>query len=441
MSTDSLSVSEFNTRVAQLIERQIPLIWVKGEISNLTRAASGHWYFSLKDDKAQVRAVMFRHKSSLLNFQPRDGDAVEAQVLASLYTPRGDFQLSVETMRREGQGNLHERFLQLKDELQRQGLFETTHKQALPSFARHIGIITSPQAAALRDVCNTLERRAPHISVLLYPTLVQGDQAARQIASAIQKANQNKTLDALLIVRGGGSIEDLWAFNEPEVAHAIFKSRIPTISGVGHETDTSIADYVADKRAATPTAAAEMISTPSRDILLNHTEQQKNWLKRALTNRVRDAEQQLDRIMLRLLTPAQRLQKQQQELNELRARLKHTMYRQLERTEATVEQMGLRWQRARPELSEAFGQLRRRSNELNAALSRHIMMQEQKLNHRISHLKQLNPDNVLARGYTYVRAQDGTIVYNAESLQSGDGITIQFADGRVISTVNHTESS
>ncbi|GHA68305.1 exodeoxyribonuclease 7 large subunit [Formosimonas limnophila] len=440
MSTDSLSVSEFNTRVAQLIERQIPLLWVKGEISNLTSAASGHWYFSLKDDKAQVRAVMFRHKNSLLSFQPREGDAVEAHVLASLYAPRGDFQLSVETMRRAGQGNLHERFLQLKDELQRQGLFDAAHKKALPSFAHHIGIITSPQAAALRDVCHTLERRAPHISILLYPTLVQGKQAPRQIASAIQKANQNKVLDAILIVRGGGSIEDLWAFNEPEVAHAIFQSRIPTISGIGHETDTSIADYVADIRAATPTAAAEIISTPSQEALLHHIEQQQNHLNRAMMSRMHDKEQQLDHIMLRLLTPAQRLQNKQQTLNELRTRLKHSMLRQFERTSTAVVQMSQRWQRARPNLSKPISQLQRSNNQLCHAVSRHLVLQEQKLNHRISHLKQLNPDNVLARGYTYVRAQDGTIVYNAASLQSGDGITIQFADGRVISTVNHTES-
>ena len=436
MST-SLTITEFNTRVAQLIERQIPLLWVKGEISNLTRAASGHWYFSLKDDKAQVRAVMFRQKNTLLSFAPREGDAVEAQVLAGLYAPRGDFQLTVETMKRAGLGNLYERFLKLKDELQQQGLFDD--KKPLPSFVRTIGLITSPQAAALRDVMHTLQRRAPHIEVFLYPTLVQGTNAATQIAQAIRQANQNKKLDALLIVRGGGSIEDLWSFNEAEVAQAIHASALPTISGVGHETDTTIADFVADVRAATPTAAAELISTPSIDERHNQLNQILAQLKRHLTQHTRTAEQQLDNATLRLLTPAQRLHHNRQKLTQQLKQMQLAMTRHTERSHFEHSQLNTRWQRAHPDLNHHAQMLQRSAHTLANAQKRNRTQKQTQLNQRITHLKQLNPEHILARGFAYVRTQNGRIVYNADSLQAGDGIRIQFADGQVVSTVNHIE--
>ena len=311
MAEQYLSITELNQRIAALLERNVPLLWVQGEISNLTRAASGHWYFSLKDEKAQVRAVMFRQKINLLNWQPREGDAVQAYVSAGLYTPRGDFQLTVETLRPAGLGTLYERFLKLKAQLEREGLFDPNTKQGLPYFVRKIGVVTSPQAAALRDVAHTLARRAPHIEIFLYPTLVQGESAAPQIARAITLANQNKDLDALLIIRGGGSLEDLWAFNEPEVAHAIFKSRLPTISGVGHETDTTIADFVADQRAATPTAAAELISSPSHADWQAELSASLRALQRAMRHTQTQAEQRLDRATFGLLTPAQQLTRKQ----------------------------------------------------------------------------------------------------------------------------------
>ena len=434
----SLTITEFNNRVAQLIERQIPLLWVKGEISNLTRAASGHWYFSLKDDKAQVRAVMFRQKNALLGFAPREGDAVEAQVLAGLYAPRGDFQLTVETMKRAGLGNLYERFLKLKDELQQQGLFDG--KKPLPPFVRSIGIVTSPQAAALRDVMHTLQRRAPHIEVFLYPTLVQGVNATAQIAQAIRQANQNKRLDALLIVRGGGSIEDLWSFNEAQVARAIHASALPTISGIGHETDTTIADFVADVRAATPTAAAELISTPSMDEWHKQLDQRLTQLKRHLTQRTQTAEQQLDNAALRLLTPAQRLQNNRQKLAQQLKQMQLAIARSTEHRALEHRQTSHRWQRAQPDLNAFAQALQRSTQALTRTHKRATAQQQQNLKQRIDQLKQLNPDHVLARGFVYVRAQNDSIVYNAKSLQAGDGIRIQFADGQVISTVNHIET-
>jgi len=260
-----LRVSELNLAIKRLLESEIPLIWVRGEISNLVKAASGHFYFSLKDDQAQVRCVMFRHKSQLLGAPIANGQQVEVLAVATLYEQRGDFQLTVEQLRPAGLGVLYERFAQLKLKLENEGLFDADRKRALPRFPRRIGIVTSPQAAALRDVLTTLKQRLPSVPVVLYPTTVQGAGSAEQIALAIRAANHRAECDVLIVCRGGGSIEDMWSFNEEIVARAIAASDIPTVSGVGHETDFTIADFVADERAPTPTAAAEAgsMKTPS----------------------------------------------------------------------------------------------------------------------------------------------------------------------------------
>ncbi|MFZ3285973.1 MAG: exodeoxyribonuclease VII large subunit, partial [Telluria sp.] len=260
-----LTVSALNAQVARLLERSFPLTWIGGEISNFTRAGSGHWYFTLKDDAAQVRAVMFRGRAQFAGFIPREGDKVEVRALVTLYGARGDYQINVEAIRRAGVGALYEAFLRLKEKLAARGLFDQERKRALPLFARAIGIVTSPQAAALRDILSALRRRAPHVRVVLYPTQVQGQLAAEKIAQAINTASRRAEVDVLLVCRGGGSIEDLWCFNEEVVAHAIAACRMPVVAGVGHETDFTIADFSADLRAATPTAAAELAATPHAD--------------------------------------------------------------------------------------------------------------------------------------------------------------------------------
>ncbi|MEO6354767.1 MAG: exodeoxyribonuclease VII large subunit, partial [Burkholderiaceae bacterium] len=236
-----LSVSALNQAVARMLERGFPLTWVTGEISNFTRAASGHWYFTLKDSAAQVRAVMFRGRAQYADFIPKDGDRVELHTLVTLYAARGDYQLNAEAIRRAGVGNLFEAFQQLKEKLGAEGLFDPARKRPLPLFARTIGIVTSPQAAALRDILSTLQRRAPHVRVLLYPTPVQGEGAGAKIADAIRLASNRGDCDVLLVCRGGGSMEDLWAFNDEAVARAIVDCNMPVIAGVGHETDFTIA--------------------------------------------------------------------------------------------------------------------------------------------------------------------------------------------------------
>ena len=276
-----LTVTALNAQVARLLERSFPLTWIGGEISNFTRASSGHWYFTLKDDAAQVRAVMFRGKAQYAGFIPREGDKVEVRALVTLYGARGDYQINVEAIRRAGVGALFDAFLRLKDKLGAQGWFDQDRKRPLPLFARSIGIVTSPQAAALRDILTALKRRAPHVRVVLYPAPVQGQGAAERIANAIATASHRAEVDVLLVCRGGGSIEDLWSFNEEIVAHAIGNCSMPVIAGIGHETDFTIADFTADLRAATPTAAAELAATPRADWLSSLAGDATDWPRRA----------------------------------------------------------------------------------------------------------------------------------------------------------------
>src|SRR5690349_23004826 len=263
-----LTVSALARSVRDLLEHRYPLLWVAGEISNLTLAKSGHAYFVLKDEQAQLRCVMFRSRHQQLDWEPRDGMQVEAQVLVTLYEARGEFQLNVESMRRAGQGALFEAFVRLRDKLGKEGLFDPAAKRPLPAFPRTIGVITSRDAAALRDVLTTLRRRNPSIAVVVYPVPVQGYRAAEEIASALALAGRRAECGVLLLVRGGGSIEDLWAFNEEVLARAVRACPLPVVTGIGHETDFTIADFAADRRAPTPTAAAELVS-PDRRLLLD----------------------------------------------------------------------------------------------------------------------------------------------------------------------------
>ena len=308
MQPPILSVSMLNRLARERLESAFPLCWVAGEISNLTQAASGHVYFSLKDEGAQVRCVMFRNRAQLLGWRLENGQHVEARVLVSLYEARGDFQLNVETARQAGAGRLYEQFLRLKEKLEREGLFDDAGKRALPAFPTRIGIVTSLQAAALRDVLTTLARRAPHVHLTLYPTPVQGEGAAAQIASAIRAAGQHGECDLLILCRGGGSLEDLWAFNDEALARTIRASTLPIISGVGHETDFTIADFAADQRAPTPTAAAEL-AAPARESLLNHLLMLHAQLHRQTAHRLEQYGQRLDLLAHRLQHPAQRLER------------------------------------------------------------------------------------------------------------------------------------
>ncbi len=422
------SVRELNFAAKQAIETNLPLLWVRGEISNFMCAASGHWYFSLKDEQAQVRCVMFRHKSQYMDWQPKSGAQVEVLALPSLYEARGEFQLTLEQMRPAGLGALYEAFERLKKKLEDEGLFAESRKRPLPLFPAQIGIVTSPQAAALRDVLTTLSKRMPGLPVVLYPTAVQGAGSAQKIADAIMLANKRKECEVLILCRGGGSIEDLWSFNDEVVARAIAASAIPIVCGVGHETDFTIADFVADQRAATPTAAAQA-AVPERQELLQRLQQLELHIKRSTIHQVERAMQQLDYLQRRLVHPAQRAQQQLQHLAQLQQRLQSAMTHDMQNKVWRWQAMQQRLRAAQTDLA----QFSNRQLELGRRLKELMHRMLERNDHRLvavqQHLQHLDPQQVLARGYSMVRNEHGAVVVDSASLVLGEPLQITFARG------------
>lgn len=425
-----LSVREFNAAAKQVIEAGLPLIWVRGEISNFVNAASGHWYFSLKDAQAQVRCVMFRHKSQHLDFKPINGMQVEVLALPTLYEARGDFQLTLEKMRPAGLGALYEAFEKLKLKLEMEGLFEAERKRVLPFLPRQIGIVTSPQAAALRDVLRTLANRMPGIPVLLYPTPVQGSDAAQKIAAAIREANERGECDTLIVCRGGGSIEDLWAFNEEVVARAIAGSKIPIVSGVGHETDFTIADFVADLRAATPTAAAQA-AVPEAEELKQRLQLSARQLARAISRSLEKHMQQLDYLQRRLIHPAQRMQQQRQHLLQLQQRLQMAHSHGVQHHQWRWQSLRQRLRAVRPDVEILETKQTGYWRHLQEVMARNLERHQAKLTSLQQHLQHLDPTRVLARGYSMVRDEHGKIVADSAQVSKGALLDVTFARGWV----------
>jgi len=440
MSQETLTVTELNRLARQALEKALPLCWVAGEVSNLTRAASGHIYFTLKDEGAQVRCVMFRSRAQVLPWKLENGQQVEARVLAGLYEPRGEFQLNVENLRRSGLGRLFEAFARLKDKLEREGLFAPEHKRPLPTYPRAIGVVTSPQAAALRDILVALRRRAPHVPVILYPTLVQGEGSAAQIAAAIEAASQREDCDVLIVGRGGGSIEDLWAFNEEVVARAIAAAPMPVVSGVGHETDVTIADFAADLRAATPTAAAELVSAGWVAAAGEVADLGRN-LRDAMDWQLNNLLQRLDWLQRRLVHPAQRLAQSGQHLAHLATRLAAASRAVLRRTEQGLNGISLRLQRARPDTARTAGQLDRLGQRMETALHSRLQHHHGTLERLAASLTALNPEATLARGYSIVRDETGAVIASASQLQPGSGIQLQFATGSATGHIDSIETA
>jgi exodeoxyribonuclease VII large subunit len=425
-----VSVTQLNRDVRMLLETGFPSLWVAGEISNFKRYDSGHCYFSLKDANAQVRCVMFRGRAALLDFAPREGLQVEVRAVVSLYEARGDFQLTIEAMRLAGQGALFERFEALKKQLAAEGLFAAERKQALPHFPRRIGIVTSPAAAALRDVLTTLARRMPNIEIILYPTAVQGADAAKQIARAIGLAASRNEVDTLIICRGGGSLEDLWSFNEEIVARAIAACPIPTVSGVGHETDFTMADFVADVRAPTPTAAAELVS-PNRVELLQRLSQLKQRQQRVMQVQLHQRMQQLDQLARQLIHPGQRLSQQKTELSNQARRLQQAMrFSQQQRAQALARQ-ALQLNYARPNPTLIRPVLQQKQQRLQRAMQRLLEQQQQYLKQAQLQLTPWDPQQVLSRGYALVSRPNGQIVRSALAVRAGEALQVRFADEQI----------
>lgn len=421
VGSTAISVSELNRRVKGMLEANFELRWVRGEISNVMRAASGHWYFSLKDDAAQVRCVMFKQRAQAVSFTPENGLAVEVRALPSLYEARGEFQLGVETMRRAGLGSLFEAFERLKQKLAAEGLFSEQRKRPLPAFARTLGIVTSTKGAALHDVLTTLKRRAPMIRLIIYPTAVQGADAPREIAAAIHAARTRNEVDALLICRGGGSIEDLAAFNDEHVARAIVRLQTETdiavVAGVGHETDFTICDFVADQRAPTPTAAAEMLS-PDSVRLYAQLQLQGESLRRSATRMLHRYQQHIDFAARGLVSPRMRLDREREKIRQHQQRLLRAQDAQQRH-----------WQRMQ---DVAGQQLQRAALLLIEAPRRKLAQYAQALN-------LLNPDQVLTRGYAMVLMAGGKkVVSSISGIKVHDAVTLRLHDGEIAAVVTGT---
>ncbi|MEY3785175.1 MAG: Exodeoxyribonuclease 7 large subunit [Pseudomonadota bacterium] len=386
------SVKEINRLVRELLEQSFPSFWISGEISNFISASSGHWYFSLKDDEAQVRCTMFKNKNMVADWVPKNGEKIEAKCFIGLYEARGEYQLNIEVIRHAGAGLLSEAFNQLKEKLLKEGLFEPTRKKPIPQFPQSIGVITSPTGAAIEDILITLKRRSPHIPIFIYPSLVQGKEAPSAIVKAIETANTRMECDVLILARGGGSIEDLWAFNEEIVARAIIASKIPTITGVGHETDTTIADFVSDLRAATPTGAAELVTSHTIE-LIKTMQAYKNQLNKMMASVIRELIQKVDYLEKRLISPRQQIQRQKEQIHQYIQRINQSMK--------------------------------------NAMIQYRLNIDKLKLN-----LDHLSPHAVLSRGYSIITNVDGQIVNNINQLKLDDKIHIQLNHGQADANIS-----
>ena len=432
-----LSVSALARSVHDLLEHRYPPLWVSGEISNFTMARSGHAYFVLKDAQAQVRCVMFRNRNQYLTWKPRDGLHVEVHALVSFYEARGEFQLTVETMRQAGLGALFEQFIRLRDRLEKEGLFAAETKRDLPRWPRTIGIVTSLQAAALRDILTTLARRNPGIDVVIYPVRVQGEGAAPEIAAALERAGERAECDVLILARGGGSIEDLWAFNEEIVARAIRACSIPVLSGIGHETDFTIADFAADCRAPTPTAAAEMASR-DRGAVGRALADLAHRLRQRVNREIETRMQGLDGLARRLEHPRRRIESRRDAV----ARLQERMNAALEHRISNGHwRLGTLLHRSRATLPRP-AQLRTASDTLNTRLrtatKAHWSILHRRMENLLANLDHLNPQRILARGYSVVRSADGSIVTSAAQTTDGDALTLTFSRGTAAVRVERT---
>jgi exodeoxyribonuclease VII large subunit len=422
----ALTVSALNRAVAGVLERSFPLVRVRGEVANLTRAASGHWYFVLKDDQAQARCVMFRSRNQLVDWSPRDGDDVEVSAVVSLYEPRGEFQLAVESMRKAGLGRLFEEFIRLKTRLAAEGLFDSALKRPLPAVPRRVGVVTSLQAAALRDVLTCLARRAPYASIVVYPVPVQGAGAGQRIASMLSTVGRRAEVDVILLVRGGGSIEDLWAFNEETLARAIRACTVPVVVGVGHESDITIADFAADLRAPTPTAAAELVA-PARDALLAELAGRLPGLNRCVVHLLQRAAQRLDYAQRALAVPRAPIATLEMRVGAVRARASSAAHQALARPRDALARQREALLRLRSTLARAGPGDRLARMATSASERRHACAM--RLGSLTARLHALDPHAVLRRGYAIALDADGRSVGDAARLHVGDALALRFARG------------
>ena len=482
-TSNIFTVTQLNYSVRHLLEVELGQVWLTGEISNFSQPVSGHWYLTLKDENAQVRCAMFKMKNLRVNFRPQNGMQVLVRASVSLYEPRGDYQLIIESMQMAGDGLLQQQFEGLKMKLAAQGLFAQEHKKPIPKFVKRVGIITSPSGAALQDILHILNRRDPSLQVVIYPTLVQGKEATQDIIDTIRLANQRKECDVLIVGRGGGSLEDLWCFNEEMVAYAIYQSELPIISAVGHETDVTIADFVADLRAPTPSAAAELVSRDRQEIV-RQLQHHLNMVNLAFDRLWAEKLSRFQHINLRLnaQSPAKQLELLHFKLTQIFDRLQGRLVQSVKLKEQRMAQFFLRVQAKHPSrqlemqklnLKQQETQLYKQIEQLfnakrqqfyfakqrldNSALPHNISRQNQnlqQLSHRLTYsiekqftkqqqgfhalctkLDGLSPLKILGRGYSITQNDQQHVIINTKQIAKGDRITTQLADGQILSEV------
>ncbi|HHC6526440.1 TPA: exodeoxyribonuclease VII large subunit [Vibrio parahaemolyticus] len=433
------TVSRLNAEVRLLLENEMGIVWLVGEISNFSAPVSGHWYLTLKDSRAQVKCAMFRGNNRRVTFKPANGNQVLVKARLSLYEPRGDYQLIIESMQPEGDGRLQQEFEALKMKLAAEGLFAQTNKLPLPEHPKRVGIITSKTGAALYDILDVLKRRDPSLPVVIYPTMVQGDDAAIQIAQAIGRANSRNECDVLIVGRGGGSLEDLWCFNNEILARTIAASQIPIISAVGHEVDMTIADFVADVRAPTPSAAAELVSRDN-----SHKDQslvaKQHKLASAMRYYLSQQKQQSAQLLHRLERqhPSYQLQRQSQQLDELDMRLRRAMQRFIDTRQQAVERKHHRLQLNSPvkHLAQQKSRLERVEHKLLDTMDRKLLTMRHQLAIAAEKLDTVSPLATLKRGYSITQTEQGKVVTSADDVKTGDLLVTRLANGEIHSTVS-----
>ena len=482
-TSNIFTVTQLNYSVRHLLEVELGQVWLTGEISNFSQPVSGHWYLTLKDENAQVRCAMFKMKNLRVNFRPQNGMQVLVRASVSLYEPRGDYQLIIESMQMAGDGLLQQQFDGLKMKLAAQGLFAQEHKKPIPKFVKRVGIITSPSGAALQDILHILNRRDPSLQIVIYPTLVQGKEATQDIIDTIRLANQRKECDVLIVGRGGGSLEDLWCFNEEMVAYAIYQSELPIISAVGHETDVTIADFVADLRTPTPSAAAELVSRDQQEIV-RQLQHHLNMVNLAFDRLWAEKLSRFQHLNLRLnaQSPAKQLELLHFKLTQIFDRLQGRLEQSLKLKEQKIAQLFLRVQAKHPSrqlemqklhLTQQETRLCKQIEQLfnakrqkfyfakqrldNSTLPHNISLQNQnlqQLSHRLTYLiekqftKQqqgfhalctkldgLSPLKILGRGYSITQNDQQHVITNTKQITKGDRITTQLVNGQILSEV------
>ncbi|NQY88344.1 MAG: exodeoxyribonuclease VII large subunit [Colwellia sp.] len=429
-----LQVSELTKKVRFILESELNTVWLTGEISNFVAASSGHWYLSLKDSKSQVRCAMFKGNNRRVRLQPRNGQQVLVRAKVSLYEPRGDFQLIIEQMEDAGEGLLRQQYEQLKNKLNTLGVFSQAHKQTIPEHIQCVGIVTSPTGAAVKDILSVLKRRNPSINVIIYPALVQGEYASNDICHAIVQANNRQECDVLIVGRGGGSLEDLWPFNEESVVQAIYDSNLPIISAVGHEVDTTLSDYVADLRAATPSAAAELVASDSNELLAKITTFEQRLIH-AINRKNTYLLQQQHHLHHRLVQvhPEQQLLIQQQKHDELSLRLTNVIQRLMVQSAQQPQQLQQRLQQLSPVkvITEQQNQIKQQKQRLINAMQNALQHKRESFVHLIEQIQLVSPLATIARGYSITRNKDNKVINSIAQVTLNDEITIQVTDGSI----------